>query len=390
MAKEILRKIAHFQVKYPVFSLLILIMFTIMIWGGISKVNTVASLELMMPKTQEEISAFNDLRDNGLGQDMIAIIISVNPNSQVSNPVTSVIDKRVYNYINDLSSELSKEIDVLQINSYSQIVDMYNYQNLDYNEFIKDGVPEEFSNFVNSDQSTTMMLIQTDIATDDTRMNMLSNKIKIIAEDMGDPAEIKLSSTGTPIIQQKIGNLINKDRNSTLWISTMLVFLVTILIFRSFTSALVPIIIVFVSVNWLYGTMGYASVPISTLSGGVAAMVIGIGIDFAIHIMNKFKFERSKGSSIQKSIELALTHTGMALFATAATTIAAFMAFLIGVMPEMGRFGLLMSIGILYSLIFSIFGLPTLLILEEKIIYYMKKKMRFGIDSEFKLEETKK
>ena len=161
------------------------------------------------------------------------------------------------------------------------------------------------------------------------------------------------------------------------------------IIFGTFTSAIVPILVVTVSVNWLYGTMGYTGLPISTLAGGVAAMVVGIGIDFAIHIMNKFKYERKKGYDLKKSIELAVVETGTALTATSATTIAAFLAFLSGAMPEMGRFGILMAIGIIYSLIFSLAGLPALLVLEEKGIDYLKRKMKFGVEGELHLEKNK-
>ncbi|MDH3353181.1 MAG: MMPL family transporter, partial [Nanoarchaeota archaeon] len=190
--------------------------------------------------------------------------------------------------------------------------------------------------------------------------------------------------------QQKLGELISNDRSSTQWISTFLVFVITMFIFGTFSSALVPIIVVTISVNWLYGTMGYVGLPISTLAGGVAAMVIGIGIDFAIHIMNKFRYERKKGFSMEKSIELAVVETGTALTATSLTTIAAFLAFLVGAMPEMGRFGILMAIGITYSLIFSLVGLPALLVLEERFIYLMKKKAKFGVEGELHLEGGKK
>jgi predicted RND superfamily exporter protein len=148
------------------------------------------------------------------------------------------------------------------------------------------------------------------------------------------------------------------------------------LIFRSFSSALVPIIVVTFSVTWLYGTMGYVDLPISTLAGGVAAMVIGIGIDFAIHIMNKYKYERKKGKQIAEAVSLAVVETGTALTATSFTTMAAFLAFLVGVMPEMGRFGILMAIGIAYSLIFSLFGLPALLILEDRLSQKLRSRTR--------------
>lgn len=372
ISQKFLKKIAHFQVRNPIITIFMLFFLTIIIWGGISKVETVASLELMMPKSVSEISTFNDLRDSGLGQDMIAIVLRVDSDSLVENSINNINDIRVSNYINSLSSILEKESGVLSINSYV-------------------GLSEKMKkDYVSSDLKSTYVLINTDLATDDFRMNLLVNRISGILLDFESLSGVSYELTGTPIVQQKLGQLITLDRTNTQWISTLMVFTITALIFRSFLSAIVPILVVFVSVNWLYGTMGYTNLPISTLAGGVAAMVIGIGIDFAIHIINKFKFERKNGLSILKSVELAVVHTGSALGTTSLTTMAAFLAFMVGVMPEMGRFGILMAIGIFYSLVFSLFGLPALLVIEEKIIYLIKSKFRFGIEGELHLEENKK
>jgi predicted RND superfamily exporter protein len=392
--KKLLEKIAHFQVKKPYLTVLIILVFTLMIWGGISKVRTVASLEQMMPKDIEEIKAFNVLRDNHLGQDMIAIILEVDRDSTDPLAIQDIRNKEIYDYTKDLTQIIEQEPDIIQAYSHATIIDYYsnekitddNYHNIIENEQIK----SQIKDYINDDSTISVIILSTDISADDSRMNLLSSKIKQLLDDIGHPRGVNIKLTGTPIIQQKLGELISSDRTSTQWISTLFVFVITALIFRSITTAIVPILVVFTSVNWLYGTMGYTNLPISTLAGGVAAMVIGIGIDFAIHVMNKFKYERKLGNSIDKSIELAVVHTGVALTATSFTTISAFLAFLIGVMPEMGRFGILMSIGIFYSLVFSIFGLPALLVIEERVLYKLKSKVNFGIEGEFHLEENKK
>jgi hypothetical protein len=385
----LLRKIAHFQVNYPLLTLIFLGLLTVAIFGGVSQVNTVASLEQMMPKDIEEIKAFNVLRDNHLGQDVIAIILEVDRDSTIKNGVSDIRDKRVHDYLVYIKEILLEEPDVLEAYAYSDIV-LSAEEPIDHNTYEiiinDDALDLLFSNYINSDSSLTMIMLTTDVSADDPRMNLLSTKIKKIIEDAGHPPGVNIKFTGTPVIQQRLGELISQDRANTQWISTLFVFLITMIIFGTFTSALVPIIVVTISVNWLYGTMGYANLPISTLAGGVAAMVIGIGIDFAIHIMNKFKYERKKGLSVKEAIEAAVVETGTALTATSLTTTAAFLAFLSGAMPEMGRFGILMAIGIGYALFFSLFGLPALLIIEERVIYWLKKKMRFGIEGELHLE----
>lgn len=395
MYHYILKKLAHYQTTHPYWVLLLILMLTVAIYGGVSKVRTVASLEQMMPKDIEEIKAFNQLRDNHLGQDMIAVIIEVDSDSTDPNGVIDVRDRRVFDYIEYAKQLLYSEPDVLEVYAYSDIVDSQGLgdglSDSDYDLAINNpAISSQLRNYVNSDSTITIMILTTDVSADDPRMNLLSDNIKSHFETLGHPSGVKIELTGTPIIQQRLGELLAKDRKDTQWISTLLVFLITMITFGTFTSALVPIIVVTLSVNWLYGTMGYNNLPISTLAGGVAAMVIGIGIDFAIHIMNKFKFERKNGLSIKDAIEQAVVDTGTALTATSLTTIVAFLAYLSGAMPEMGRFGILMAIGIVYSLLFSLVGLPALLVIEERLIYRYGKKAHFGIEGEFSLKKSKK
>lgn len=359
----LLRRVAHIQVRHPFLTVLLLVAFTLAIYGGTSKVATVASLEQMMPGDIPEIHAFNTLRDQGMGQDIIAIIIERDP--AATHGIDDIRDPRVMTYVAHLAGEIEGIGDIIGVHSYATAADQ---------------------SFISADRTTTMILATTDVGADDQRMSSLAQRVRHVVDDAGAPPGVRIRLTGTPIIQQRLGELIAHDRSSTRWISTILVFALVAITFGTLSSAIVPIAVVTMSVTWLYGTMGYTGLPISTLAGGVAAMVIGIGIDFAIHIMNKFKYERKHGKKIGDAIELAVVETGTALTATSLTTIAAFLAFLAGVMPEMGRFGILMAIGISYSLVFSLFGLPALLVIEERFIRSIKRRLRFGVEGEMHLE----
>ncbi|MGM5483503.1 MAG: efflux RND transporter permease subunit [Nanobdellota archaeon] len=377
-----LKKIAHFQVNHPYITLLVILSITLVMQGGVSSVRTVASLEKMMPTDVEEIEAFNRLRDNNMGKDIIAVIIELDRNSSIKGN-NDIRNYEVYDYIKGVSKDLYKEPDVNKIHSFAPFIPENTTKN-DYLNKIR-MMEEKTSQFISNDYTTTMILITTDISADDSRMNSLASKVKKIVDDHGKPSSTKIKLTGTPIVQQKLGELIGKDRKNTKNISTLLVFIITAILFGTLTSALVPIIVVTISITWLYGIMGYFNLPISTLAGGVAAMVIGIGIDYSIHLMNKFKNERKKNLSIKDAIESALQNTGNALTGAAFATIIAFLAFLFGKMPEMNRFGLLMAIGVGSAFILSMFGLPALLIIEEKIIHKIRKGISFGVEGEYHL-----
>jgi predicted RND superfamily exporter protein len=191
------------------------------------------------------------------------------------------------------------------------------------------------------------------------------------------------------IIIITLAKLIERDQKVTQLVSTVLVFLATVITFRSLLAAIIPILIVTVANIWLQGWMGYFDIPLSTLAAGVAALVIGIGIDYSIHFMSRFKYERRKLKSIKKAVEEATKNTGVSLTITALATIGAFLAFNIGKMPEMGKFGNLMALGIFFSLILTLSLLPILLIWEERLIYWLLSRIRIGIEHEFRFALVK-
>lgn len=380
--QDFLRKLAHMQVEHPFIILALLASLTLIMLAGASLMQVNASLEQMMPQDTPEIATFTQLRDNGMGQDIIAIVVSTSFDENVINDVTAY---EIYTHLNDLSTRVVKHPNVHATHSYADhipAVGRQTYEALITTPTLQDALTQ----YVTEDKRHTVLLLETDVGADDARIRALIDEIEEDIQLTSKPAGVTHQITGTPVIQQRLATLVQQDRSNTQWIATLLVLAITALLFTSFTSAVVPIIIVTISVNWLYGTMGFAGLPISTLAGGVAAMVIGIGIDFAIHVMNKFRYERKSGASVKKSVELAVMHTGVALTATSLTTIAAFLAFMIGVMPEMNRFGLLMAMGIFYSLTFTLIGLPALLVLEERLLYWIKKKGHFGVEGEFHLE----
>ena len=368
--------ISDFQTKNPVATIFLIFALTLVFIGGLSGVKTVASLEKMMPTSTEEVMYFNLLRDEFYGKDSLAIVIDINKNSVIEGH-NDISDYEIIKYVYKLQQEIEKNQKITSTTSLANYLIFYNYQLTGIKEFPDDATYYQILNskqfeepksfFVNYAKTTTMIVATTDVGTIDEQMNSLANRLQEQLNNFGHLEGVKLEVTGSPILQQTLGVLINKDKVVTFTIAAIFIFLALLITFRNFFSALTPLLTVVIAAIWLYGTMGYFNIPISTLAGGVASMVMGIGIAYSIHILNRYKAERREGKLIREAVDLAVVKTGMAVIATSATTLVAFFAFYFGQMPEMGRFGILMVIGIFYTMVLSIFGLPALLVLEEKI-----------------------
>jgi len=347
--KAWLEKLTYFQEEHALEIVLVFAFLSVAMLPGMARVETIVALENMMPSSSTPVEGVNDLRAQGLGKDTVAVQITAGVHE---DGVKSVNDQRTQEYIRGLSD---------RINDVEGITNVL--------------TPLRREGLVDERKQNAVMIAYTFSGDSGPEMERIFNDIE---EEIGyeRPEGIKTELSGVPAVQQRLSDMVNRDKNVTTMISLFLVFLITLGLFQgSFSSALMPLIVVGLSVVWLYGTMGYLGIPLSTLAGSVAALVIGIGIDYSVHILNTYRFHR-RDNTIGEALSEAVGETGVAIVATSITTISAFMAFLAGKMPEMHRFGLIMSLGIAYALLFSFFLLPSVFVLEEKIM----KKIHDSID----------
>ena len=336
-----LERLTEFQEEHALEIVLFFIFLSVAMIPGMARVETIVALENMMPSSSTPVEGVNNLRAEGLGKDSIAVKVST---GNTEDGVQSIYDNRTEAYIKDLSGDIRSIQGVTQVMS-----------------------PLQRQGLVDERKQNAVITAYTFVGDSGTEMDRIFNEIE--EEAMYErPEGLETEISGVPAVQQRLSSMVSRDKNVTTMISLGLVFLITLGLFQgSFSSAIMPLIVVGLSVIWLYGTMGYLGIPLSTLAGSVAALVIGIGIDYSVHILNTYRFHR-RDNSIGEALSEAVGETGVAIVATSITTISAFMAFLSGMMPEMHRFGLIMSIGIGYALLFSFFLLPSVFVLEEKIM----------------------
>ena len=336
-----LEKLTEFQENHAVEVVLFFIFLSVAMIPGMTRVETIVALENMMPSSSTPVEGVNDLRAEGIGKDSIAVKVST---GNTEEGVESIDDNRTEAYIDDLSS------DIRNIHGVTQVMS-----------------PLQREALVDERNQNAVITAYTYVGDSGSEMDRIFKEVEDEAK-YEKPEGVETEISGVPAVQQRLSSMVERDKNVTTLISLGLVFLITLGLFQgSFSSAMMPLIVVGLSVIWLYGTMGYLGIPLSTLAGSVAALVIGIGIDYSVHILNTYRFHR-RDNTVGEALSEAVGETGVAIVATSITTISAFMAFLSGAMPEMHRFGLIMSIGIGYALLFSFFLLPSVFVLEERIM----------------------
>ncbi len=120
----------------------------------------------------------------------------------------------------------------------------------------------------------------------------------------------------------------------------------------------IPLLMV---VSWTGGIGCLVFGQLNVISCAFAAVLIGLGIDYAIHIYNRYVEERGKGASVEDSFRVGLAETGWGVLMGMATTCAAFASLLTTRFSQLAEFGVLGALGIALSAPVMLFILPALI-----------------------------
>jgi predicted RND superfamily exporter protein len=187
-----------------------------------------------------------------------------------------------------------------------------------------------------------------------------------------DDAELVVTATGEPIVTELLqrGLLATLVEGFLVTFGVIVAFLTAIFYRRygTLSFGLVVVTPVVLALAWLFGTMYLAGIAFNTETAIIASIAIGIGVDYAIHVGERFAEERADGGDVQHALDRTLQGTGGALLASAASTAGGFGVLVLALVPSLQRFGFVTATAIAYAFVASVFVLPSLLTLWTRLV----------------------
>ena len=119
--------------------------------------------------------------------------------------------------------------------------------------------------------------------------------------------------------------------------------------------AVVPTVLVLVSV---LGTMALLGIPYTITTSIITALSIGIGVDYTIHMIHRYREEFARLRNPERAAVRTLATTGSALLGSALTTALGIGVMAFSPLAALQQFGVTAAITIAYSLIFSVLLVP--------------------------------
>ena len=144
-------------------------------------------------------------------------------------------------------------------------------------------------------------------------------------------------------------------------LSLALVLATSILVFRSPAAGIISVVPVLFAVLVLYACMGYLGIYLEPATSMFAAIALGVGVDFAVHLVDRLRTATDTfDGDLAKAIDLALPPVARACFFNSAALGLGFSVLLVSDLPTLMRFGGLVAVAAFASYAAALLIVPAL------------------------------
>lgn len=192
--------------------------------------------------------------------------------------------------------------------------------------------------------------------------------------------QVQISFVGPHTMTVGKAGLMQRDLLVSFLSSLAIVLALFYLAYRRWATLLFVAFPLLVGVQLTLGAAALFTRGLNLITVSFAAIIVGLGIDFAIHIYQRYHHERASGTESEKAVEIALTRTGKGVWTGGLTTIAAFLTLLLARIQGIAQLGALVAAGLLFCLLTITLVLPSFLVWAEKRGYRYRPLQEWGLD----------
>ncbi len=186
--------------------------------------------------------------------------------------------------------------------------------------------------------------------------------------------DVHFGQTGMHVVTRDEMRAGVSDTIRNLLFATILILALFVLSFRMWSGPLLAMLVLVTGITWDIGIAQIVIGRLNIMTVMCSVVLLGLGIDYAIHIISSYSELRHKGETIEKAVSKTYQKIGSGLLTGALTTAIAFLSIATIKTPAFGEFGIVVGTGIICCLLASIFLLPAVLVAKEKLWMLMTKR----------------
>jgi uncharacterized protein len=196
-------------------------------------------------------------------------------------------------------------------------------------------------------------------------IDRIRGEIGTPGEKGGPPAGVEVELAGLPVIAASAASDLSSSRYLLTLVGLIAVALVLLLVYRSFSRALVPLVPIVLATGWSALVLWLTRIPLNPMSAALGALTIAIATEFSVILAGRFRQERRAGRELGVALRQAYSRTGAAVLASGVTAIAGFAVLIASDVGMLRDFGFVTVIDLAVALLGVIVALPAALVWTE-------------------------
>jgi predicted RND superfamily exporter protein len=173
--------------------------------------------------------------------------------------------------------------------------------------------------------------------------------------------------TGQPVKNQAVASQLLTTVNQGLTITLAVVLVILTYVYRRTQGypslGVVTLLPIGFALAWILGTMYVLGIPFNVMTALITSFTIGIGVDYSIHLSERYMDELREQGSMAGALETAVLGTGGAMLGSAITDIAGVGVLAFAILEPLQQFGIITALTIAYSFLAAVVVLPALLVI---------------------------
>ncbi len=178
--------------------------------------------------------------------------------------------------------------------------------------------------------------------------------------------KIQVSVTGMPHIYRQLDRSLLKSQFTSLLLAIALMFLIVAITLNSAKDGLMAILPLLLTILLNFGFMGLVGIPLDVVTVLVGSVTMGVGIDYAIHVISHFRAFKRQGFDAREAILKTINDSGKAILINVLSVAAGFLTLLFANLQPLKNFGLMMAFTMIIAGFSAITFLTALLFIWEK------------------------
>jgi hydrophobe/amphiphile efflux-3 (HAE3) family protein len=174
---------------------------------------------------------------------------------------------------------------------------------------------------------------------------------------MEPPPGVSVRQTGDLIVMTTVITALTVGRTEMTLLGLVLIFFILLLVYRDLIKALLPVLPMLVVIGWMGGVMYLTGIKYSPLTATLGALILGVGSEYAILMMERFYEELPKAGDPVEALKITTARIGSALMASGLTTVFGFAALIASPFMMTYNFGLVTVMAVVFALLttFTVF-----------------------------------